>query len=176
MWVFVLCFATAIANSASTVGDSISRECGIDENQPPLRTFANPEGKNTWREYRSVKDAPEIQSFGQLAELWAGSEGKTFILLEEPSEDWATYTGYCYNKIGQLMALRFEVRTAWGWGYREDGPIVTGILSPKTATFFNTSNDASIEKPEQAAEVADALKPSIYARKSRLPFAKLLRR
>ena len=149
---------------------------GLTRTNRPYESSRTQKEKNTWREYRSVKDAPEIQSFGQLAELWAGSEGKTFILLEEPSEDWATYTGYCYNKIGQLIALRFEVRTAWDWGYREDGPIVSGILRPQTATFFDTSNDASIEKPEQAAEVADALKPSIYARKSRLPFAKLLRR
>jgi hypothetical protein len=108
------------------------------------------------------------------SKVWTGSDGTAFIRMDEPSEDWATYTEYCFNKIGQLIALRFEVRTAWGWGYREDGRISKGILRLRRAEFFNTDSEVSMAKPDGAVEIADALKPSIYARKSRLPFAKLL--
>ncbi|HEX3371581.1 MAG TPA: hypothetical protein VHS08_03640, partial [Candidatus Acidoferrales bacterium] len=103
-WVFVFClFATPIANSAGNATDPLARECGIGENRPAQRTFANPEGKkNAWREYRSENDAPEIQTFGQFAQAWTGPDGSALIRMYEPSEDWATYTEYCFSKIGQL--------------------------------------------------------------------------
>ena len=96
------------------------------------------------------------------------------IRLEEPGEDFAAYTDYCFDKAGQLVAVRFELRTAWGWGYREEGPVVNGKLTRQTSEFFSTKTEAPITRPEQAADIADALRPHLYARKSRLPFATLL--
>lgn len=122
---------------------------GLGENRPAQRTFANPEGKkNAWREYRSENDAPEIQTFGQFAQAWTGPDGSALIRMHEFSEDWATYTEYCFSKIDQLIALRFEVRTAWGWGYREAGRISKGILRPRRAEFFNPHSNVSLAKPE----------------------------
>ncbi|PYU77913.1 MAG: hypothetical protein DMG50_29345 [Acidobacteria bacterium] len=89
-------------------------------------------------------------------------------------EDFNAYTDYCFGKTGQLLSLRFELRTAWGWGFREEGPIVNGILRPRTSEFFNTKDELAVTKPEQADDVPEALRPHLYARRSRLPFAKLL--
>jgi len=122
-----------------------------------------------------VKDVPQLElGFGKFALVWAGLDGKALIFLEEPNEDFTAYTDYCFDKAGQLVALRFELRTAWGWGYREEGTFVRGKLTPQTSGFFSTTNEAPITRPEQAADVADALKPHLYVRKSQLPFVKLL--
>jgi hypothetical protein len=175
IWAFLLCpLSTAVGSRAATIKDSIARECGVDQDQPAQRIFADPEGKNTWREFKKLKDLPEIQTYGRFAQLWTGTDGKVFVQMEEPTEDWFTYTDYCFGKTARLVALRFEVRTAWGWGYRESGPIENGILRPRSSGFFNTGNDEAIAKPENAADVDDALKPVICARESQLPFAKLL--
>ena len=96
------------------------------------------------------------------------------IRMEEPGEDFAAYTDYCFDKDGQLVALKFVLRTAWGWGFREEGPVMKGQLITQTSEFFDTSSEAPVKRPEQADDIPDALKPSLYVRKSRLPFAKLL--
>jgi hypothetical protein len=96
------------------------------------------------------------------------------IRLEEPGEDFHAYTDYCFVKTGHLLSLRFELRTAWGWGFREEGPIVNGTLKPRTSEFFNTKDELPVTRPEQANDVPDALRLHLYARKSRLPFAQLL--
>lgn len=175
MWAFLFClFATAVGNCAATIKNSFAGECGVDADQPAQRTFADAEGKNTWREYKTPKDVPQMQSSGYFAQSWTASSGNVFIRMEEPNEDWFTYTDYCFNKIGRLIALRFEVRTAWGWGHRESGPIVKGAFKPRTSDFFNTGNEVTIARPEQAEDFVVELKPHIYIRKSQLPFAKLL--
>jgi hypothetical protein len=52
---FLFCLlSTAAGNRAATIKDSIARECGVDEDQPAQRTFADPEGKNAWRAYRKL--------------------------------------------------------------------------------------------------------------------------
>lgn len=165
---------TAVGNRAATVQDSIARDCVVDKNQPAQRIFADPEGKNAWREHKRLKDVPEIENSGHFAQLWTGTDGKVFVGMEEPSEDWITYSDYCFSKTGQLVALRFEVRTYWGYGFRESGAVVKGLFRPGKREFFNTDNQARITRPEQAEDFIDALKPCIYNRKSRLPFARLL--
>lgn len=175
MWAFLICLlSTTVGNRAATVKDSIARECGVDTDQPAQRIFADPEGKHAWHEFKRLKDVSEIQSSRHFAQFWTSSSGNVFIQIEEPSEDWFTYTDYCFGKTGRLVALRFEVRTAWGYGFRESGPIVKGIFRPRTSDYFKTDNEAAITRPEQAEDFVDALKPYIYNRESRLPFAKLI--
>jgi hypothetical protein len=173
---FVLClFAMTISTDASTVNSATAQRCGVDQDRPAQRLFADPNGKHGWQEYRSLKDVPELApGFGQFARFWAGPYGKALIRLEEPGEDFNIYTDYCFERTGQLVQLRFELRTAWGWGYREEGPVVNGALAPQMSEFFGTKNEVAVTRPEQADDIADALRPQLYAQKSRLPFARLL--
>jgi len=169
------------SNPSETNTDTIIRlssaelRCGIDAQEPEQRAFADQAGKNHWRQYRSAKYSPSIQASGQLAQLWTGRDGKVLIRLLGPAEDWMTCTQYCFNKAGRLIAVRFQVRTAWGWGYREDGPVTRGAFAPQTSEFFSTSDESPITRPEMAGDIPDALKPHLYLRISRLPFAKFLR-
>jgi hypothetical protein len=168
-------FTQSTHTSARVVKSSTALRCGVDPEQLATRAFANSDGKHGWREYRSVKDVPELQlGFGQLARLWEGQDGKVLIRLEEPGEDFAAYTDYCFDKDGQLVALKFTLRTAWGWGFREEGAVTSGELTLQMSEFFDTKNESPVKRPEQADDIPDALKPHLYAQKSRLPFAKLL--
>jgi hypothetical protein len=152
-----------------------AKQCEVEEDRPAQRIFADSDGKNGWSEYGSVKDVPELQlGFGQLARLWAGPDGRALIRLEEPGEDFNAYTDYCFSKTGHLLSLRFELRTAWGWGFWEEGSIVNGTLRSRTSEFFNTKDELPVTRPDQADNVPDALKPHPYYRTSRLPFAMLL--
>jgi hypothetical protein len=171
-----LCLFVMTANpDAGTVKSPTAQRCGVDQDRRAQRLFADPDDKHGWQEYRSVKDVPELEpGFGRFASFWEGPDGKALIRLEEPGEDFYAYTDYCFEKSGQLVQLRFELRTAWGWGYRQEGPVVKGALAPQMSEFFDTKNNAAITKPEQANDIADALRPHLYARKFRLPFAKLL--
>ena len=176
--VVALCSLTLATNSAASIGKNLTaQQCGVDQNRPAQRIFADPDGKHGWREYRNLKDVPEIElGFGASALLWAGREGDLLIRTEEPGEDFAAYTDYCFDSMGHLVQLRFELRTAWGWGYREEGRIADKKIAPQTSEFFSTKTEEPIAKPEQADDVADALKPHLYTLKSELPFAKLLSR
>lgn len=123
--------------SARTIQSFAAQRCGIDDQQPAYRLFAKPGGEHGWREYRSVKDVPELQlEVGQFVSFWEGVDGKDFIKLEEPGEDFAAYTSYCFDKAGRLVALGFELRTAWGWGYREEGPVLNGSFEAPNFRVF----------------------------------------
>ncbi len=137
--------------------------------------FADPDGKNELKEYRTMDAIPELSNDGgAFARLWTGTDGKVLIRIEEPGEDFAEYSDYCFDRTGQLIQLRFELRTAWGWGYRTEGPILKGTLAVKMGEFFSTKTEAHIKRPQQADDIPDALKPGICLKKSKLPFFKLL--
>jgi hypothetical protein len=158
----------------ATTGTKIAERCGANREQPPIRSFAAPEGK-LWREYKNVKAIPELDlNAGAAAFLWKGTTGNVLVNLQEPGEDWRAYTDYCFGAAGDLLFLRYELRTAWGWGYRQEGSFAGGKLSVESSEFFDTQTERAIKKPEQADDVPDALKPAIYSRKSKLPFFKLL--
>jgi hypothetical protein len=174
----VLCLlAVTTTTAASTGKNATAQRCGVDQDEPAQRIFADPDGKHGWREFQQITDVPELElGFGESARLWAGGDGNLLIRAEEPGEDFAAYTDYCFNKAGQLVQIRFELRTAWGWGYRQEGPIAKGSIVAQTSEFFSTKTGESITKPDQAADVADALRPHLYLLKSQLPFSKLLSR
>jgi hypothetical protein len=170
----VFCLVVAAFGTTASAGQtSTALRCGVDQNQQAKRFFADPDGKN-WKEYQSV-DVPQLDlQEGALSRLWTGSDGNVLIRTEESGEDFAAYTDYCFDQSGQLIQVRFELRTAWGWGYRKEGPIQKGLLAPKISEFFSTETEKHITKPEQAENIPDALKPRLYLRKSKLPFFNLL--
>ncbi len=113
----VLCLlAVTTTTAASTGKNATAKRCGVDQDEPAQRIFADPDGEHGWREFQHLTDVPELElGFGESARLWAGGDGNLLIRAEEPGEDFAAYTDYCFNKAGQLVQIRFELRTAWGW-------------------------------------------------------------
>jgi hypothetical protein len=173
-----LCLLPLAVGSAASIGKSqTAQQCGVNQDRPAQRIFADPNGKHRWREYRSLRDVPELElGLGASALLWAGRDRDFLIRIEEPGEDFAAYTDYCFDNLGRLVQLRFELRTAWGWGYRQEGPIAHRAVAVQTSEFFNTKTGDSMTKPEQADDVAEALNPHLYLLRSDLPFSKLLPR
>ena len=159
----------------ATAGQSPTAErCGAEQGRPAQRVFAIVD-RQGWREYRSVDDVPEVAlGAANYAYLWVGRDRNVLIRMQEPTEDFAAYTDYCFDPTGHLVHLKFELRTAWGWGFREEGPVLKGLLNIHTSEFFSTNTEERISRPGQAADIADWLKPQLYLRKSQLPFAKLL--
>jgi hypothetical protein len=166
------------ALTSSAAAQSLARtHCGVDPNQPWQRVFANTDEKQGWREYRKVRDIPEVAlGSGTYAYLWLGPNDSLLIRIEEPNEDFAVYSDYCLDRAGHLVQFRFEVRTAWGWGYREERSLSKGFSRPITSEFFSTQMEQRIPRPETADDIPEALRPRLHLRKSQLPFAKLLYR
>jgi hypothetical protein len=172
----ILCLIVgAVVSDPSAAQSVTAKKCGVDQKQPAQRIFADPDGKHGWREYRTVEEVPELElNAGDFAKVWSGRDGSVLISTEEPGEDFYVYTDYCFDPQGQLVQARYELRTAWGWGYREEGPMSKGLLAARTTEFFDTKTNARIPRPEEAANIPDALQPRLYLRESRLPFFKLL--
>ena len=170
----VCLIVVGFGNRATASQSQTAKRCGTEQGRPAQRVFSNVEGTG-WREYRSVDNVPEAAlGGGEYAFLWVGRDRNVLIRVEEPTEDFAAYTDYCFDPTGQLIHLKFELRTAWGWGFRKEGPILKGSLRARTREFFDTNTEESISRPKQAADIADWLKPQLYLRKSQLPFSKLL--
>jgi hypothetical protein len=174
--VVTLCAVSARSDAASKNGTW--QRCGVEQNQMPQRVFADPQGKGNWKEYRTLKEVPELTNdAGAYAGFLSGSDGNSLIITQEPGEDFTAYTDYCFEKNGRLLQLRFELRTAWGWEFREEGSIVNGHFSSRSVEFFDTKTEKMVPKPgDDANEVLANVKPNLYSQKSRLPFFKLLSR
>jgi hypothetical protein len=124
---------------------------------------------------RSIEDVPALDPNGGIsAQLWTGTGGTSFVRTIEPGEDFWIYTEYCFTKGGQLSRVGFELRTAWGWAYRLESPIENGTTHDASSGFFSTQTEKSITRPEQADDVSQALRPTLYPQASQLPFSKLL--
>jgi hypothetical protein len=171
----LVCFVSLVCSTGAQAKLTRTAErCGANQDEPPARVFADSSGKG-WREYKSAKAVPELElNVGSAAQVWPGTNGSLLVHVQEPGEDFAAYTDYCFDQAGKLTQLRYELRTAWGWGYRQEGPAAGKNLKPETSEFFDTKTGQHIERPEQASDVADALEPRIYRQKSELPFFKLL--
>jgi hypothetical protein len=150
-----------------------AEKCGANIDQSPQKTLADSDGSGTWHEYDKTTDIPPLAG-GAAAFAWVDVASKQYMLLQETAEDGNSFTGYCFDPTGKLWRLRYELRTAWGWGFREEGLIVNRKLQVETSDFFNTSNEKPIPKPGLAQDVSEALKPHLYMAKSELPFSKLL--
>lgn len=174
--IFCLAFTGLVLSRGTIAGQTAtSKQCSVDQSQQAQHFFEDHEGKNEWREFESVGATPEASNDGgTYARLWGGNKGNVLVRTEEPGEDFWIFTDYCFNSKGQLIQLRFELRTAWGWGYRKEGPILRGVLIPRISEFFGTNTETRINRPQQAGDIPEALQPKLYLRKSDLPFFKLL--
>jgi hypothetical protein len=148
---------------------STAQRCGVDQHQPAQRIFANPDRKHGWREYPSVKDVPELENdAGESAFLWTGHNGFILVSTQEPGEDFAAYTRLAnLSNSGSNSALR------------GDGAIERKVQFGRDCwcrkhRSSSTQRPTDIAKPEQAADITDALKPRLYLRESQLPFQRLL--
>jgi hypothetical protein len=176
--IVALSILVVTARAGAATQNETWQRCGVAQNQTPQRVFADPDGKGDWKEYRTLQEVPQLANdSGEYAGLIAGNDGQVLIITQFPGEDFTAYTDYCFDKEGQVVQVRFELRTAWGWGYRNEGTIVKGNLSPRTSEFFDTKTENPIPKPgEDGDEILASVKPHIYLRKSQLPFSKLLPR
>ena len=161
-------FAVPIASAAPP--------CDVKAVAPQsARTYAKTGDQEAWREFRSIQDVPALDTDGGVsAQIWWDKAGASSVYMVEPGDDFWTYTRYCFDKTGQLERVGFEVRTAWGWAYRLEGPVVKGALRADSAGFLNAANERPIPKPEDANDISEALKPALYLKTSKLPFAHLL--
>jgi len=154
--------------------ESAQAPCDVNAKILRARTFATTGDPHRWKEYKSIADVPELDTDGgQSAQVWHDNQGRPLVYTVEPGEDFWTYTRYCFDKSGQLTRVGFEVRTAWGWGYRLEGAVLGGALHPHSSGFFDTENGQPIEKPKDADGVPGALTPKLYPTFSKLPFARL---
>lgn len=171
----ILCaFATGIVQGA-TPQTNTERRCVIESKQIPQRVFAKVDDQQSWKEYGRIDDIPELSlGSGISAKTWQSRDHALLIRTQEPGEDFNAYTEYCFDQEGRLMHLAYELRTAWGWGYRMRGPVIDGAIHADSRVFFSTENERPIPKPDSANDIRDALKPSLYLTVERLPFSKLL--
>jgi hypothetical protein len=138
--------------------------------------FAQVDEKHAWREFSKIERVPSLDLEGGVsAEVWLEfADAKMVVRTVHPGEDFWIYTSYCYAENGPLVYCDLVVRTAWGWGYHTEGPVSDGRFQPANERFFETKKNQSIAKPQDADDISDSLKPTIYAIKERLPFWQLL--
>jgi hypothetical protein len=147
--------------------------CGVNEESGAKRVFAKVSDHGSWREYSNMQAIPEIVD-GTSAQVWSGPKNSLIIRTAEPREDFWAFTDYCFDHGGKLTRIRFQLRTAWGWGYRIEAPVENSALTNKSAVFFDSKTEEPIARPEQADDIREAMQPTIYPEVSRLPFAPLL--
>jgi hypothetical protein len=171
----IACFLWLVCSLHVRAGQTrTAQRCGVDQDQAPMGVYADFDGKG-WRQYQNAKSIPELElNVGAAAFLWSGSNGNQLVSLQEPGEDFAAYSDYCFDKSGKIIQLRYELRTAWGWGFRQEGAFTKNSFRPETGEFFDTVTGQRIERPDQANDIQDALKPRVYRTTSQLPFSKLL--
>lgn len=150
--------------------------CDVNAAAPQdARSFARIDDQGTWREFPSIQDIPDLDTDSEdTAQFWQSAHGQPSVYIVESGEDFSIYTRYCFGNAGNLERLGFEVRTAWGWGYRLSGSVLRGKLHVNSSAFFSTDDERAIARPEGASDIPEALRPTLYLTMSKLPFARLL--
>ncbi len=160
------CVSTAFAAPPCDVNADVLQD---------TRTFAKTDNQTPWREFRSIQDLPDLSTDGGAsAQYWREKDGSPSAFVDESNEDFSIHTRYCFNNAGQLQSVGLQVRTAWGWGYRQAASVVRGQLQVDSSEFFSTTNGKPIPRPDGADDIPAALKPVLYLTTSKLPFAALL--
>jgi hypothetical protein len=171
----LILFAAVFITSITASQNLAAEHCSVNLNRPPRRIVAYIDDKLGWREDQRVEDIPEVAlGSGVYSYLWADPNGLLLIRIVEPTEDFAVYSDYCFDRSGRLVHLKFELRTAWGWAYREESAVSRGLSAPETSEFFSTATEQHTVRPEMAVDISESLKPRLYLRESQLPVCKLL--
>jgi hypothetical protein len=149
-------------------------QCGIDFDGAVVHIFVN--SSKGWKEYRDLKNLPELSSGGD-SEFVVRSDpsGKHYVRTFIPGDDFDRYQDDCFGETGKLQSFRYELRTAWGWGYEESRTFAaSGKMIDKSSRFFDTRNEKTIQPPERAKEVPDAIKPEVHTEFLDMPFIPFL--
>lgn len=154
---------------ASTYAASVTtKPCVIPTAVTP-RTFSNNSGH--WREYNTKADIPADPDSDERIE----SFGTDVIAYFFANEDRSSSTISCFDASGKLESLNFEVRTAAGWGYREQRNLERGILIVTAKSYFSTEKGEQIPRPKNAGDTPAATRPQIFPKLSDLPVNNFLR-
>jgi len=139
------------------------------------RTFAKISNQSDWQEYQSLDAVPELSSAsGMSAQFLRPRHGTQSVSLVEPGQDFEIETKYCFDEVGELESLSFEIRTALGWGHRVEGTVTGGVFNQSSSEFFRLQDGKTISQPDWVGGVPRALEPQLYSSVSKLPFAGLL--
>jgi hypothetical protein len=152
-----------------------SIQCGVDFDGAPLHIFINSVSRG-WKEYHDIRNLPEL-SPGEDSEFFVRSDpsGKHYVRTFNPGDDFDRYQDDCFGETGKLQSLHYELRTAWGWGYEESRAFsASGKMVDKSSRFFDTRSEKTIQTPQRAKEVPDAIKPEVHDSFNDMPFTSYL--
>lgn len=173
----ILCVLASGVAEAKVPQSVSAKQCGVNMAEPANRVFAKVTDGQPWRGYKQIEDVPTLDlGSGMSAQLWKGRNGNLLVRTVEPGEDFWAYTEYCFSKGGQLEDVTYELRTAWGWAFRIEGPIKHGSLDAKSKGFFSTETEKPMARPSGADDIPEALKPRLYLKANELPFSGLINR
>jgi hypothetical protein len=150
-------------------------QCGIDFDKATLHIFINSFSKGL-KQYSDNKNPPKPTS-NEESEFIVRSDpsGKHYVRTFSPGDDFDHYQDDCFAESGKVQLLHFELRTAWGWGYEETRAFdLSGKILNKSSRFFDTRSEKTIQPPERAKEVPDALKPEVHSDFNDMPFTSYL--
>jgi hypothetical protein len=169
---FVVCLVTigfsAMAFAAPACSLKVSMPAGA-------RTFARVNNQSDWQEYPSLDAVPELSiASGMSAQFWRPRHGTQMVTVEEPRQDFEIETKYCFDEVGELETVSFEIRTALGWGHRVEGTVKGGVFKERSSEFFRLKDGKTIPQPDWVSEVPQGLEPKLFTSVSKLPFAGLL--
>ena len=170
--VLVLCLVTI---GFSTIAFA-APACSLKVRMPAgARTFAKISNRSNWQEYQSLDAVPELSlASGMSAQFWRPRHGTQSVTLVEPGQDFEIETKYCFDEVGELESVSFEIRTALGWGHRVEGTVRGGAFNEISSEFFRLKDGKTTPQPDFVGGIPQALEPKLYSSVGKLPFAGLL--
>ena len=152
--------------------EDFSKVCGVDVDRPADGVFARQRGKQ-WQPFANVKAVPK-DAGREMGQYWRGEHG-SLVQMAARDGSYPRYHEYCFDPDGRLTRLTYETRTSEGWGYATTGAVnESGRLTPASSRFFGIRTNRTIPRPPEADEAPWVLKPKVYKRLDKLPFAKLI--
>lgn len=150
--------------------------CEMNPNGSAQLVFALVDAHQAWTEFKSIESVPKLApGEGVSAEVWRAPNGTLLVKTSAPAKNIEVYTEYCYSRAGYLDYVTYELRTAWGWYYKAEGPLVMSRFRRSTEQYFDSkSNQPLVVRPEQPDDFPQMLIPVLYKRAKLLPFADLL--
>jgi hypothetical protein len=172
-FVVLILFVVTIGSSSAALA---APACSLKVRMPAgARTFAKVSNQSDWQEYQNLDAVPDLSFAGGMsAQLWRPTHGMQSVTLVEPGQDFEIETKYCFDEVGELESVSFEIRTALGWGHRVNGTVTGGVFNQSSSKFFRLKDGKTTPQPDWVGGVPQALEPRLYSSVSKLPFAGLL--